>query len=184
MLEIWTSIGYLLLAAIVLLAVVSWRTGAGLAAIAMLVVGLPLWSWWEYARPTWTTGTVSGTEIRRSDPDAQGDTRDVQYIYMRNRADAGVELENEDSWWWFKRNSERVFNDAKTAEDRKTEVTVLWNRWRSQVFSWHPNVIAIDDAGAWPWWSWRTIMFYGLSVFVWLPYFAFFAWLRGRTDDD
>src|SRR3546814_10806878 len=74
-------------------------------------------------------------------------THDIQYVYMRNRADAGVELENEDSWWWFKRNSERVFNDAKTAADRKTEVTVIWNRWRSQLFSWHPNIIDFGPAG-------------------------------------
>src|SRR3546814_9481838 len=91
-----------------------------------MVVGIAYLGWWEYARPTWTTGTVSGTEVRRSETDARGMTRDVQYVYMRTRADAGVELENEDSWWWFKRNSERVFNDAKTAADRKTEVTVVW----------------------------------------------------------
>ena len=184
MLEIWVSVGYVLLLAILLFAFVSWRTGSAAAAIGALVVGLPLWAWWEYARPTWTTGTVSGTEVRRTDPDAEGHTRDVQYIYMRNRANGGVELENDDSWWWFKRNSERVFNDAKTAEDRHTEVTVMWNRWRSQIFSWHPNAIAFGKAGPWPWWSWRTLVFYGFTAVVWLVYFAFFAWLRGRTDDE
>jgi hypothetical protein len=35
---------------------------------------------------------------------------------MRNRSDRGLELINDDSWWWLKRNSERVFNDAKTAQ--------------------------------------------------------------------
>ena len=184
MVEIWFSVGYVLLLAIVLFAFVLWRTGGVVAAIAALVVGVPLWFGWEYARPTWTTGTVSGTEVRRSDPDARGNTRDVQYIYMRNRADRGVELENEDSWWWFKRNSERVFNDAKTAEDRKTEVTVMWNRWRSQLFSLHPNVIAFGGSGSWPLWSWRTWTFYGLSVPVWLIYFWVFAWLRNRTAKD
>ena len=184
MLEVWASIGYLLLLAVVLFVVILWRTGTVAAALAALIVGLPLWAWWEYARPTWTTGTVSGTEVRRSDPDVQGNTRDVQYIYMRNRADAGVEIENDDSWWWFKRNSERVFNDAKTAEVRKTEVTVMWNRWRSTLFSWHPNAIAFGSAGSWPYWSWRILGFYGLSVFVWLTYFRAFIWLRNRTDDD
>ena len=184
MLEIWTSVGYILLLVIVLYAAILWRTGSLVAAIAALIVGVPLWGWWEYARPTWTTGTVSGTEVRRTDAVGQGDTRDVQYIYMRNRADAGVELVNEDSWWWFKRGSERVFNDAKTAGDRKTEVTVMWNRWRSQLFSWHPNVIAIGKAGSWPFWSWRTLSFYGLSLFVWLVYFRTFIWVRNRTDTD
>ncbi len=182
MLEIWFSVGYILLLAIILFAFVLWRTGGIVVAIAALVVGMPLWFWWEYARPTWTTGTVSGTEVRRSDPDASGKTRDVQYVYMRNQADAGVELQNEDSWWWLKRNSERVFNDAKTAEERKTEVTVMWNRWRSQLFSWHPNVIAFGRSGSRPLWSWRTLTFYGLSVILWIGYFFSFTWLRNRTN--
>jgi hypothetical protein len=36
--------------------------------IAALVLGIPLWFGWEYARPTWTTGVITGTEVRRSDP--------------------------------------------------------------------------------------------------------------------
>ena len=180
MLEIWFSLGYILLLAILLFAYILWRSGGLLPAILALVVGIPLWFWWEYARPTWTTGIVSGTEVRRTDPDAGGNTRDVQYVYMRNQADAGVELENEDSAWWFKLNSERVFNDAQTAEARNSEVTVLWNRWRSQLFSWHPNIIAIDEAGAWPLWSWRTLSFYLLSIVLWGAYFFGFVWLRNR----
>src|SRR6185436_18480952 len=122
MVEVWFSIGYILLLAIVLFALILRRTGAGLIAIAALAVGVPLWFGWEYVRPTWTTGIVSGTEVRRSDPDARGNTQDVEYIYMRNRSDVGVELINEDSWWWLKRNSERVVNDAKTAQDRNSAV--------------------------------------------------------------
>ncbi len=181
MLEIWFSLGYILLLGVALFVFALWRTGAVAVAIGALVVGMPLWFGWEYARPTWTTGTISGTEVRRTDPDARGNTRDVQYVYMRNRADAGVELENEDSWWWFKRNSERVFNDAKTAEDRKNEVTILWNRWRSQLFSFHPNIIAFGRAGGWPLWSWRTLTFYILSLILWIGYFYSFIWLRNRT---
>lgn len=150
MLEVWFSIGYILLLALLLFAFVLWRAGSEVIAVVALVVGLAYLGWWEYARPTWTTGIVSGTEVRRTDAEAGGRTRDVQYVYMRNQADAGVELENEDSWWWLKRNSERVFNDAKTAADRKTEVTVIWNRWRSQLFSWHPNIIEFGEAGLWP----------------------------------
>jgi hypothetical protein len=100
---------------------------------------------------------------------------------MRNRADRGLELVNEDSWWWLKRNSERVFNDAITADQRDTEVTVMWNRWRSTIFSWFPNVLAIRPAGAWPFWSLRTLIFYGLSVLLWLVYFSGFSWLPKRT---
>jgi hypothetical protein len=72
--------------------------------------------------------------VRRSDPDAGGNTTDIEYIYMRTRADRGLELTNDDSWWWLKRNSERVFNDAKTAQSRNTEMTLMWNRWRPR--SW------------------------------------------------
>lgn len=179
MFEIWFSVGYVLLLAVVLFATILWRTSGVVAAIAALVVGLPLWFAWEYARPTWTTGIISGTEVRRSDPDPRGNTRDIEYLYMRNQADKGVELENEDSWWWFKRNSERVFNDAKTAQDRNTEMTVMWVRWRSQLFSWHPNVIAIRPAG--DWWSWRALAFYVLSAILWLGYFTVFSLVSRRT---
>jgi hypothetical protein len=184
MLEIWFSVGYILLLAVGLFAYVLWRKGSEVIAIAALVVGIAYLGWWEYARPTWTTGFVSGTEVRRSDADAAGRTSDVQYVYMRNQADAGLELENDDSWWWFKRNSERVFNDAKTAAERNTEVTVVWNRWRSQLFSWHPNIIDFGDAGAWPLWQLRVLIFYIFSAALWAAYFYAFTWLHRRTDRD
>lgn len=171
MLQAWLSYGYIILLAIAVLAYVLWRRGGVVASVASLVVGLPLWFGWEYARPTWTTGLVTGTEVRRSDPDARGSTADIQYIYIRNRSDRGMEFINEDSWWWLKRNSDRVFNDAKTAEIRGTQVTLVWNRWRSTLLSLYPNVIAIGAAGSWPLWSVRIIIFYGLSVFLWLGYF-------------
>src|SRR6185437_9171553 len=120
MLQAWLSIGYIVLLAILVLAFILWRRGGSVLAIAALVVGIPLWFGWEYARPTWTTGVITGTEVRRSDPDARGNTTDIEYIYMRNRSDRGLELINDDSWWWLKRNSERVFNDAKTTQDRNT----------------------------------------------------------------
>jgi len=184
MLEIWFSVGYILLLALLLFAFVLWRKGSEFIAIAALVVGIGYWGWWEYARPTWTTGFVSGTEVRRSDPDAGGRTSDVQYVYMRNQADAGLELENEDSWWWLKRNSERVFNNAKTAAERNTEVTVVWNRWRSQLFSWHPNILDFGDAGYWPFWQLRILFFYAVTLAGWVAYFWAFNWLHRRTDND
>src|SRR6478609_8567659 len=167
MLQAWLSIGYIVLLAILVLAFILWRRGAPVLAIAALVVGIPLWFGWEYARPTWTTGVITGTEVRRSDPDARGNTTDIEYIYMRNRSDRGLELINEDSWWWLKRN---------------TEMTLMWNRWRSTLFTWYPNVIAIGPAGSWPLWSMRTIIFYGLSVVLWVSYFyAFFRMRRSSA---
>jgi hypothetical protein len=181
MLQVWFSVGYILLLTILLFAFIVWRTGGTVAAIAALVVGLPLWFGWEYARPTWTTGIISGTEVRRTDPDARGNTQDIEYIYMRNQTDRGLELVNEDSWWWLKRNSERVFNDAKTAQLRHSEVTVLWVRWRSTLFSWYPNAIAVGPAGSWPLWSWRVVVFYLLSAILWAGYFFGFSRLRSLT---
>ena len=91
MLQAWMSYGYIVLLAIVVLAYVLWRRRGGrILAIASVVVGIPLWFGWEYARPTWTTGVVTGTEVRRSDPDARGNTTDIQYIYMRNRVRPGA----------------------------------------------------------------------------------------------
>ena len=63
-----------------------------------------------------------------------------------------------------------LFNDAKTAQSRNTEMTLMWNRWRSTLFTWYPNVIAIGPAGPWPGLV-RTIVFYGLSVALWLSFF-------------
>jgi Protein of unknown function (DUF1523) len=179
MLQAWFSIGFFLLLAVLILAFVLWRGGSPVLGIAALVVGVPLWFGWEYARPTWTTGLITGTEVRRSDPDSQGRTSDIEYIYMRNHSDRGMELINDDTWWWLKRNSERVFNDAKTAQDRNTEMTLLWNRWRSTLLSKYPNVIAIGQPGSgWPWWSLRVIVFYALSVVLWFGFFYAFVRLR------
>ena len=187
MLEAWLSGGFILLLAILVFAAIIWRTGRPVVAIVALILGLPLWFGWEYARPTWTTGTVSGTEVRRSDPDARGNTTDIEFIFMRNQSDRGMELVNDDSWWWLKRNSERVFNDAKTAQLRGTQVNILWSGWRSTLFSRYPNAIAIGPEGSWPLWSWRTIVFYTLSTLFWLGYFLGFGRLRhlisrGRSD--
>lgn len=185
MLQAWMSYGYIVLLAIAVLAFVLWRRGEAILAIASVLVGIPLWFGWEYARPTWTSGLVTGTEVRRSDPDARGNTTDVQYIYIRNRSDRGMEMINEDSWWWLKRNSDRVFNDAKTAEARNTEMTLVWNGWRATLFSFYPNVIAIGPAGSWPLWSVRIILFYALSAVLWFGYFyGFIRLLRWSASGD
>ena len=91
MLQAWLSIGYIVLLAVLVLAFILWRNGSAVVAIAALVVGIPLWFGWEFARPTWTTGVITGTDVRRSDPDPQGNTTDDQYIYMRNLSDRGLD---------------------------------------------------------------------------------------------
>jgi len=129
-------------------------------------------------------------EVRRSNPDARGNVTDIRYMFIRKRgSDRGQELINQDSWWWLKWNSSRILNDAMVAQSGNSEVTLMWNGWRSMLFGWYPNVIAIGPAGSWPG-SVRTLIFYGLSVVLWLSYFyAFFrlrrssASLRDRNPD-
>ena len=59
--------------------------------------------------------------------------------------------------------------------------------WASMPFR-YPNVIAIGPAGSWPLWSVRTIIFYGLSVVLWVSYLyagcADRAPLRDRNPDE
>ena len=181
LLQAWLSYGYIVLLAILVLAFILWRRRNPALAIAALVVGIPLWFGWEYARPTWTTGVITGMEVRRSNPDARGNVTDIRYFFIRKAgSDRGLELINQDSWWWLKWNSSRILNDAMVAQSGNSEVTLMWNGWRSMLFSWYPNVIAIGPAGSWPG-SVRTLIFYGLSVVLWLTYFyAFFR--LGRSS--
>jgi hypothetical protein len=170
MLETWLSIGYIVLLAILVLAFILWRRGGSVLAIAALAVGIPLWFGWEYARPTWTTGVIKGTEVRRSKPDARGNVTDIRYFFIRKRgSDRGQELINQDSWWWLKFNSSRILNDIMVAQSSNSEVTLMWTGWRSMLFSWYPNVLAIGPADSWPGWV-RSLIFYGLSIVLWLGY--------------
>src|SRR6476660_9384311 len=98
MLQAWLSFGYIVLLAILVLAFILWRRGTPVVAIAALVVGIPLWFGWEYARLSWTTGVITGMEVRRSNPDARGNVTDIRYIFIRRQSDRGLELINQDSW--------------------------------------------------------------------------------------
>src|SRR5499427_2723087 len=179
MLQAWLSYGYIVLLAIVVLAFILWRRRNPALAIAALVVGIPLWLGWEYARPTWTTGVIEGMEVRRSNPDARGNVTDIRYMFIRKRgSDRGQELINQDSWWWLKWNSSRILNDAMVAQSSKSEVTLMWTGWRSMLLNWYPNVLAIGPADSWPGWV-RGFIFYGLSIVLWLSYF--FAALIGSN---
>jgi hypothetical protein len=169
MLEAWLSFGYIVLLAILVLAFILWRRGGAALAIAALAVGIPLWFGWEYARPTWTTGVIKGMEVRRSNPDARGIVTDIRYFFIRSRSGRGQELINQDSSWWLKFNSSRILNDIMVAQSSNSEVTLMWTGWRSMLFSWYPNVIAIGPAGSWPGWL-RSLIFYGLSIVLWLSY--------------
>jgi len=62
-LQAWLSFGFIVLLAILVLAFILWRRDAPVVAIAALVVGIPLWFGWEYARLSWTTGVITEMEV-------------------------------------------------------------------------------------------------------------------------
>ena len=79
MLQAWLSIGYIVLLAILVLAFILWRRDLPVLAISELVVGAPLWIGWEYARPTRTTGLITGTDApQRSRRQRQYDRRRIR----------------------------------------------------------------------------------------------------------
>jgi hypothetical protein len=55
---------------------------------------------------------------------------------------------------------------------------------RSQIFSWHPNILDFGDAGTWPFWQLRILLFYAATLAAWIAYFWAFMWLHRRTDDE
>jgi hypothetical protein len=75
-------------------------------------------------------------EVRRSNPDARGNVTDIRYFFIRKAgSERGLELINQDSWWWLKWNSSRILNDAMVAQSGNSEVTLMWNGWRSMLSS-------------------------------------------------
>ena len=113
MLQAWLSIGYIVLFAILVLAFILWRRG-GPVGHHCARGGYPPLGWMGICTSNLDNRSHRRNGIGRSNPDAGGNTTDIEYIYMRNPSDRGLELTNDDSWWWL-RHSERVFNDAKTA---------------------------------------------------------------------
>ena len=95
MFQAWLSIGYIVLLAILVFAFILWRRGVPVLAIAALVVGIP-YGWIGIRTSNMDNRPRRRNEVRRSDPDAAGDTTDIEYIYMRDRSDRGLELINED----------------------------------------------------------------------------------------
>ena len=177
MLQAWLSFGYIVLLAVLVLAFILWRRE------------VPFWpslhSWWVSP-----SGLDGNTHVQHGQP-ASSQERSAPQQSRRPRQNdrhrihlhaqpvrQGARADQRRFLVVVGRNSERIFNDAKTAQDRDTEMTVMWNRWRSTLFSWYPNVFAIGPAGSWPLWSVRTIIFYVLSVVLWLSYFYAFFRLR------
>jgi hypothetical protein len=154
-----------------------WKIRAGQTAfgIALIVITLLAWPVWQWARPHVVYAAITGTEVKRVDHDSNDRTpsRDVRYIYANDGRDR--QFRNEDSWLWLKVNSDSTFGRAKRLEDTKDRAWIVYYGWRSNLFSWHPNVLSLTER--FPFVSTvRMIIFYGLSLVLW----GGIAWLASR----
>jgi hypothetical protein len=146
----------------------AWKIKSGQTAVGVVLVVLTLLAWpvWEWMRPHVAYADITGTEVKREDHDHNAKTpdRDVRYIYANDGSDR--QFRNEDSWAWFKLNSDNTFGRAKRLEDSGQKAWIVYYGLRSNILSWHPNVISVTER--FPFVSTvRMAVFYGLSVVFW-----------------
>ena len=157
----------------------AWKISQGQTAfgIALIVVTLIAWPAWQWARPHVVHASITGTEVKRVDHDSNAGTpsRDVRYIYANDGGDR--QFRNEDAWLWVKFNSDSTFGKAKRLEDSNDKAWIVYYGWRSNLFSWHPNVLSLTERFPFVS-SVRMLIFYGLSVFAW----GAIAWLAFRLE--
>jgi hypothetical protein len=102
----------------------------------------------------------------------------VRYIYANDGSDR--QFRNEDSWAWFKLNSDDTFGRAKRLENSDQKAWIVYYGLRSNLLSWHPNVISVTER--FPVVSTvRMAIFYGLSVVFW-GVLAWGALRLGRSE--
>ena len=165
---------------LVLVGFVSWgawkiRSGQTPVGVALIVITLIAWPCWQWARPHVAYADITGTEVKRVDHDDNAGTpsQDVRYIYANDGRDR--QFRNEDSWPWFKLNSDSTFGRAKRLEDSEQMAWIVYYGLRSNLLSWHPNVLSVTER--FPVVSTiRMAIFYGLSVVFW----GAIAWLAFR----
>jgi hypothetical protein len=146
----------------------AWKIRSGQTAVGVVLVVITLLAWpiWQWVRPHVAYANITGTEVKREDHDQNVKTpsRDVRYIYANDGRDR--QFRNEDSWAWFKLNSDDTFGRAKRLEDSDQKVWIVYYGLRSNLLSWHPNVISVTER--FPVVSTvRMAVFYGLSVVFW-----------------
>lgn len=151
------------------------RKGQTTVGIALIVITLIVWPLWEWARPHAIHASITGTEVKRVDHDSDAGTpsRDVRYIYANDGRDR--QFRNEDAWVWLKVNSDSTFGKAKRLEKSEEQAWIVYYGWRSNLFSWHPNILSLTER--FPFISSvRMAIFFGLSVLLW----GAIAWLALR----
>jgi hypothetical protein len=146
----------------------AWKIRSGQTAVGVVLVVITLLAWpiWQWVRPHVAYANITGTEVKREDHDQNVKTpsRDVRYIYANDGRDR--QFRNEDSWAWFKLNSDDTFGRAKRLEDSDQKVWIVYYGLRSNLLSWHPNVISVTER--FPVVSTvRLAIFYGLSAVFW-----------------
>jgi len=146
----------------------AWKIRSGQTSVGVVLVVITLLAWpiWQWMRPHVAYANITGTEVKREDHDQNVKTpsRDVRYIYANDGRDR--QFRNEDSWAWFKLNSDDTFGRAKRLEDSDQKVWIVYYGLRSNLLSWHPNVISVTER--FPVISTvRLAIFYGLSAVFW-----------------
>ena len=176
-----TTVTWLLLLGFLGFGFWNYRSGQKTVGVALIIVTLLVWPAWQWARPHVIHANITGTEVKRVDHDGvdRTPTRDVRYIYANDGRDR--QFRNEDSWLWLKVNSDTTFGRAKRLENSEERVWIVYYGWRSNLFSWHPNVMSLTEQFPFVS-SVRMALFYGLSVLLW----GGIAWLalRLRRDND
>jgi len=160
----------------------AWKIRSEQPAVGVVLVVITLLAWpiWEWMRPQVAYADITGTEVKREDHDRNAKTpnRDVRYIYANDGSDR--QFRNEDSWAWFKLNSDDTFGRAKRLENSDQKAWIVYYGLRSNLLSWHPNVISVTER--FPVVSTvRMAIFYGLSVVFW-GVLAWGALRLGRSE--
>ena len=111
----------------------AWKIRSGQTAVGVVLVVITLLAWpiWQWMRPHVAYADITGTEVKREDHDQNAKTpnRDVRYIYANDGRDR--QFRNEDSWAWFKLNSDDTFGGqsaSRTATKRPGSSTMACAR--------------------------------------------------------
>ncbi len=161
-------------------------------AAAVLAMAVPGYLFLDYVLPHQEVVRINEASSRRSDNfgagragrDAAGtgsrDSRDVYQIFAEDIVTKQAHVyHNEDSVWYLKWNSGDVQGDAiSISRDQEKTALVTYVHWRSNFFSWFPNVLAIKrvpaDYKPFPWFA--VYLLLTLSLIL-----APVAWVASRV---
>lgn len=155
----------------------------------VLALAVPVYAVLDYVLPHQEVVRINEASSRRSDNfgtargsrDTGGrDSRDVYQIFAEELDTKRTHVyHNEDSVWYLKWNAGDVQGDAiSISRDQEKTALVTYVHWRSNWFSWFPNVLAIKrvpaDYKPFPWFA--VYLLLSLSLIL-----APVAWVASRV---